>query len=71
MNNETRKKAKEKACGQFLDEATIGDNSTFLPKENLTPYTLYNIDDSNRDKLVKAIQAIPQENLLLIVLGES
>ena len=67
MNNT----AKKKACAQFLQAAAQGENSQFIPRENLTPYTLYNIDDSTKDILLRAIHSIPKESLLLIVLGES
>lgn len=63
---------KTKACQQFLQAAQLGYNtSQFIPKENLTPYTLYNTSDSNKDILLSAFAKVDKETLLLLVLGES
>jgi hypothetical protein len=69
---ENKNNKKTKACQQFLQASNLGfDTSSFDPKENLTPYTIYNISDTNRDILLAAIDKVNKDTLLLIVLGET
>jgi hypothetical protein len=69
MNENTKK---TKACQQFLQAAHLGYNtSQFIPIENLTPFTLYNTSDTNRDILLSAFAKVNKETLFLLVLGES
>ena len=72
MPVEEEESKKTKACNQFLQVSNLGfTTSTFKPIENLTPYTLYNTSETNRDILLAAINKVNKETLLLIVLGET
>lgn len=72
MPVEDEETKKTKACKQFLQASNLGEStSQFIPIQNLTPYALYNTTNTNRDILLRAIEKVNKDTLLLIVLGES
>lgn len=67
MSEEKRKKA----CAQFLQAAQLGDESQFMPRENLTPYALYNSSEINKRIILEALSRVNPSTFLILLLGES
>lgn len=67
--NEAR--GKQKACEEFFKLADLTESrSEFDPKE-ISPYALYNVNDTDKNTLIRAITSVNHQSLLVIVLGES